>query len=227
LAVINQTSAPEARENDSVDVIKAQIEAYNSHDVKGTLEFFSESAVTYSPYHPEGVRTRADGGQLMKDEITAFPDIQWRIERIFGQGDWVFAKLLGTGTNTGPLKGRKGRAAKPTKLPISIRQSALFRVQNGKIVEAHSYFDPYQAVVQLGIQRRNLFRTLFLIAIGLALMIVPALLLMYFYDQYFPTSDALNLFFPFLVGTGWVVLGFIIVGKTLLSLPGSRQRTSQ
>jgi predicted ester cyclase len=220
-------STAETNEAENIALIRAHIEAYNSHDVKRTLEYDAESGVTYSPSRPEGMRNPSDGGQQMIDEITAFPDIQLRIERIFGQGDWVFAQLLSVGTNTGPLRRRKGRAGKPTKMPISIRQSALFRVQNGKIVETHSYYDPYQVVVQLGIQRKNLFRTLFLIAMGLALMIVPALLLMYFYNQYFPTSDALNLFFPFLVGTGWVVLGFILVGKTLLALPGSRQRTSQ
>jgi len=219
----NQTSAPEARENDNVAVVRALIGAYNAHDVKRTVEYYSESAITYSPYHLEGVRSR-DGGQQMIDEISAFPNIQWRIERIFGQGDWIFAQSIGTGTNTGPLRRRKGRTGKPTKMQINIRQSALFQVQNGKIVETHSYFDPYQAVVQLGIQRKNLFRTLFLIAMGLALMIVPALLLMYFYNQNFPTSDVLNLIFPFLVGTGWVLLGFIIFGKTLLGLPGSRPR---
>ena len=62
--------------------------------------------------------------------IEAFPDYQWDLQRVLADGQWLAARLYGTGTHTGSFRGvgATGRAIRTQELVI-------YRVADGKIIE--------------------------------------------------------------------------------------------
>jgi ketosteroid isomerase-like protein len=55
-----------------------------------------------------------------------------------------------TGTHTDTLSGPEGDIS-ATNRPVTGRASQLFRVEGGKIVEEHLYYDQVQLLTQLGL----------------------------------------------------------------------------
>ena len=43
--------------------------------------------------------------------VEGFPDYQWDLQRLLIDGDWLAARLYGTGTHTGPFRGIRGHRA--------------------------------------------------------------------------------------------------------------------
>jgi predicted ester cyclase len=68
---------------------------------------------------------------------TAFPDIRFNIEDIFGEGELVAARWTLIGTQTGELRGRA-----PTGKLANLPGNTIFRLQEGRIVEMWVTFDP-------------------------------------------------------------------------------------
>ena len=191
--------------------MKASIDAYNAQDVSRAIEYESESIVVYSPEHPKGVSGRDSIINSMTADFVALPDIQFNVERIIGQGDEVSVRGFVTGTNTGPLMTAKGRTIKASKRRISISQAYFHRLQEGKIVETHSYWDTRTIVAQLGFLRKNVFKAFAYIFLGLALMIVNATVMF--------ISDPVLQFISLIAGAFVVIIsGALWMGRTLLEL---------
>ncbi len=75
----------------------------------------------------EGLKNYVDGLHAV---VEGFPDYQWDLQRLLIDGDWLAARLYGTGTHTGPFRGiaATGRAIRTQELVI-------YRIANGKIAE--------------------------------------------------------------------------------------------
>ena len=81
--------------------------------------------------------------------LAQFPDLHFTVEEIVAEGNTVAVRLLGEGTNLGPIG-----PLPPTGRRFSARSSHWFRVANGKLAEHWATRDDLTAMVQLGIVHR-------------------------------------------------------------------------
>jgi len=86
---------------------------------------------------------------------TAFPDFQWTIDDLFGDGDKVAVRMTARGTNTGPLVGLPAfghfdQPLPPTSKVVLVTGVYLFTVSDGKIVSLAYEIDQVGLLQQLG-----------------------------------------------------------------------------
>jgi predicted ester cyclase len=62
--------------------------------------------------------------------VEAFPDYQWDLQRVLVDGQWLAARLYGTGTHTGPFRGIEA-----TGRVIRTQELVIYRIVDGKILE--------------------------------------------------------------------------------------------
>ncbi|UGT57022.1 ester cyclase [Nocardia asteroides] len=60
--------------------------------------------------------------------ITGFPDYRWDLRHLLVDGTWLAARLLGTGTHTGPFRGIAA-----TGRTVHVQELAMYRTDNGMI----------------------------------------------------------------------------------------------
>lgn len=76
---------------------------------------------------PGGLTAYIDGLHAV---VASFPDYRWKLLRLLVDGDWLAARLEGSGTHLGPF-----RDVAATGRAISTQELAMYRVSAGKIVE--------------------------------------------------------------------------------------------
>ncbi len=89
--------------------------------------------------------TAAGLKQINQGFRAAFPDLYGKIEQVFAFGDWVAARVIWTGTNTGEFMGQP-----PTGKTISITELEIVRCENGRIVDLRQVADLVTLTAQLG-----------------------------------------------------------------------------
>lgn len=136
---------------DNLSVIRRADHAFQTQDWERFLNLHAESVVVNSPGSAEPIKGREGLHELVKQYYAAFPDLNTKSERMFGQGNWVVSEEFLTGTNTGPMTGPKGEEIPPTNKPVRMNQALVFQVENGLIQEVHLYFDQLGMLTQLGL----------------------------------------------------------------------------
>ena len=68
---------------------------------------------------------------------TAFPDVQFTVEDVFGEDDRVAARWRLAGSQTGVFRGKP-----PTGKHVTVSGNTIFRVRSGRIGEIWVAFDP-------------------------------------------------------------------------------------
>lgn len=93
---------------------------------------------------------RVNGPQAMRGTakwlLAQFPDLHFTIEAIIAEGDTVAVRLIGAGTNLGPIG-----PVPPTGKRFSSRSSHWFRVADGKLAEHWATRDDLTTMLQLGV----------------------------------------------------------------------------
>jgi predicted ester cyclase len=96
--------------------------------------------------HQFGLKTTLQG---FKEDIrylrAGFPDLHLTIEDIVADGDKVWIRMTGRGTNRGPFMGP------PTNKPMTITVFDICRFEDGKIVEHWGVPDRFAVLAQLGL----------------------------------------------------------------------------
>ena len=88
--------------------------------------------------------------QVMSRLRTAFPDLTYTIEQLFGEGDEVAVRWHWTGTHRGPFRG-----VAPTERSITNTGAAIFRVRNGQVVAAALETDRLGFLQSIGVVPPN------------------------------------------------------------------------
>jgi steroid delta-isomerase-like uncharacterized protein len=114
-------------------------------------ERHADDVVSYSPFAAEPTKGIDPHRQLMKGLIEAFPDFRMEPERSFGQGEWVSAEYIMTGTHKGLLIRPDGTKIPPTNKSVRIPVSSTMRFKDGRVVEEHIYWDRLAMTEQLGL----------------------------------------------------------------------------
>ena len=118
-------------------------EAVNKGDWSVLPELFAPEYVFHAPQEARGPEGITQSFMALK---AAFPDYQEKIERMFAEGDMVAVFYTLTGTFQGEFAG-----VKPTGKKFSLPIAVLARFENGKQVEAWSYFDQLAWLRQLDV----------------------------------------------------------------------------
>jgi predicted ester cyclase len=126
-------------------------EIFNHQNLAACEELMAEDYIEHgiAPFgdsEPGSVK----GPQAMRGTarwlLGQFPDLHFSVEAIVAEGDLVAVRLLGEGTNLGPIG-----PVPATGRRFTSRSSHWFRVAGGKLAEHWATRDDLTAMLQLGI----------------------------------------------------------------------------
>jgi steroid delta-isomerase-like uncharacterized protein len=122
--------------------------AWSEHDDGARLAALYTDEATHEEVPSGTVFTGPEAiGGYAKSHFEAFPDVALDLTSAFTSGNWAAAEWVYGGTYTGSLPGLPPGAGQP----FSVRGTAIFELDGGKIRRSASYFDFYSLLVQLGV----------------------------------------------------------------------------
>ncbi len=125
-------------------VRRMEEEIFNKRNVAAVDEFLAPGYVLRTA--PEGTPSSRDAvKQFIGMYLEAFPDLRISIDELLAVEDKVVGRFTFTGTHGGELMGLP-----PTQRRISVRQIAIYRIENGKVVEEWEVPDQLGLMQQLG-----------------------------------------------------------------------------
>ena len=83
-----------------------------------------------------------------KSWFDIFPDATCEVKSLVSLGDYVVAQGIGRGTHKGVFNSSAGEL-NPSGVKMQVNFCDVYRLENGKIVRADSYFDFYSLLRQL------------------------------------------------------------------------------
>jgi len=113
----------------------------------GKLEKYSEShTADFVAHGTDHDFTLAEDMAMARDERTALPDMQMKVNLMVAEGDLVAVHWTAWGTNTQP-----GMGLPATGKPIKISGMTMFRFKAGKISEEWSAWNMLSVLRQAGL----------------------------------------------------------------------------
>jgi ketosteroid isomerase-like protein len=135
--------------NGSRELVAGFYENFDSNNIDAAVSPFSEELETTDP----GMGT-VHGLEPFREYLRALrralPDARAIVERMYETGDAVIVEGRFVGTHTGPLATPDGDVG-PTDACVDLRFADVSRVQRGKIVSYHTYYDQLGLLTQLGL----------------------------------------------------------------------------
>ena len=137
---------------DNLKLDEKNFEAWNAHDVDGSLALYSDDVVWVDVGIPEPLRGKDAVRQYVQGWFSAFPDIKLTVKNRLVTEDQVAGELEWIGTQSGPLQLGPGTPALPATGKKVIGKGTYFvRVKNNKATEVHTYPDTAGLMMQLGL----------------------------------------------------------------------------
>ena len=126
-------------------VIRSFVDAWNSRDFSRFQALMGQDAMLRIgggavPCNP------ADTRAIAQEWTTAFPDWHFDLRALIAKGDRVVAHMPYSGTHRQPILG-----VAPTNRSCSVDEIVIFRVNEGKIIEAWEVYDEAGMWRQLGV----------------------------------------------------------------------------
>jgi len=122
-------------------VVCRMFEAFNRQDLDQLDELIAPDYVD----HPRRFRSLKSYKKHLAAWFKAIPDSHETIEDIIAEGDKVWARLMGTGTNRGEYRGLA-----PTGKKVKWEAVSIWRIADGKVVEMWAVGDMLDFLKQLG-----------------------------------------------------------------------------
>jgi steroid delta-isomerase-like uncharacterized protein len=119
---------------------------WNRGDLAAVDQVMVANARYHGPHMPNGVGDRESWRQAVSMYRGAFPDSHVTFQGLIASGDIVVGRWSATGTHTGQLRG-----VAPTGKRIAIGGITIYRIADGKIVEAWEQLDLLGMWEQLGV----------------------------------------------------------------------------
>jgi steroid delta-isomerase-like uncharacterized protein len=138
--------------HDNSAVVRDLFDAFNDRDLDRVAATVSEDFELVD-FAAGGQVFRGPQGILrwLQIFLTALPDAKTELTNVVAEGEnWVFTEFVGRGTHTGPLVGPTGTIP-PTGRRIEFPVGELLRLEEGKLVLVHVYYDGATLLRQLGV----------------------------------------------------------------------------
>ena len=126
---------------DNLKLIRARYEAVNSHDFEKFQSFYDKSIVWDDPGLGKAVKGPVAVRRRLEGLTASFPDLKWKLGRIFSEGEHVCAEFTFTGTQRGHLVDNRGRKISASNQRIRVPAVGVYTVRGNKIVDSKIYFD--------------------------------------------------------------------------------------
>jgi ketosteroid isomerase-like protein len=143
-----QLSAQTVSETKNAETIRKLYEAVNTKDlnyIKGLGDKKSEWLDVPFNFTSKGENAIIDP---WKSWFDIFPDARCEVKSLVSIGDYVVAQGVGTGTQKGVFNSPAG-VLQPTGVSMNVNFCDVYRLKDGKILRADSYFDFYGLWKQL------------------------------------------------------------------------------
>jgi steroid delta-isomerase-like uncharacterized protein len=134
-------------DHDAITLVRAQYDAWNAKNYDTMAQGVSDDFVLEGDTLPAAVRGKDGLKMFAKLNHTAFPDLEFKITDIFASpaGDQVMVMWTATGTHRGEYMtlaptGKRGR----------VNGSSTYRVKDGKVTRANTFWDHATLLRQLG-----------------------------------------------------------------------------
>lgn len=123
-------------------------ELFNEGDLDVAEEIFTEELEYHGPrsFSPENLRKPEHIKSFVKRYHAAFPDINYHVDHVFGEGDEYAVRWEANGTHTEELFGIEGTGEEFTDRGLNV-----FEFEDGKISTVWSYWDTLGMVRELGL----------------------------------------------------------------------------
>ena len=82
--------------------------------------------------------------------LDAFPDLHFKLERVFAQDDFVAVEWTATGTHTGALRTPTGATLPPTGKKVMVPGANTYQFRDGMAFRGRTYWDMVTLLAQLG-----------------------------------------------------------------------------
>jgi steroid delta-isomerase-like uncharacterized protein len=129
-----------------LETVKRFYEDFGRADFAAVNSCFRDDCITVMPAGAMDVRQHEAFGRAFKN---ALPDGHMEIVKVVENGEDLFVEGRFKGTHTAALVTPQGTLPASGK-NLDLRYADYFRVQNGKIVEHHVFFDQAAMMAQLG-----------------------------------------------------------------------------
>jgi steroid delta-isomerase-like uncharacterized protein len=140
------------REDKTIKLVNDALNAFNSHDIDGFINFYYKDALHYQPTQSEPLKGRAAIKEdYMKATFNAFPDVIFEKLNVFYQNKWVCIEGIFKGTHKGPLLDPEEGEIPPTNKYVEVPICFVVKIEHGKMVEVHEYNDQLGFLTQLGL----------------------------------------------------------------------------
>lgn len=133
---------------EALEAARRHIEAFNAHDAEAHM---ANEAVDVEWVQPGGITLRGPE-QVVESQLIlwqALPDVRVTPSNQIEAGPIVVTEGVFTGTHTGTLRTPQGDIPRSGNR-ITLRYVTVQRVEGGKIVSEHVYFDQLEFLSQLG-----------------------------------------------------------------------------
>jgi steroid delta-isomerase-like uncharacterized protein len=134
---------------DPITIARENVEAGNAQDWPRFKATLADGVV----YDEVGTGRKLKGAdqwvEAYQGWFQAFPDVKGNITNAFASGDTAIVELTWDGTQTGPLVGPAGTIP-PSGKRQKTRATLVLTIDDGKIKEAHHYFDMLSLLQQIG-----------------------------------------------------------------------------
>jgi len=134
-------------EEQNSELVKHFFEEANKGNVEILNELYAPEYLFYSPSINPKPMAREEMIEFMKTIFRAFPDLNWRIEKLFVDGDMAIIWNVFAGTHQGEFAG-----IPPTGNRVEVSSILLWRLKDGKIIEEREEADMLGLMQQLGME---------------------------------------------------------------------------
>jgi ketosteroid isomerase-like protein len=132
----------------NADIIKGLYEAVNKKD----LEYIENLGADNSEWLDVPFNYTSKGARAIVDPwkswFEIFPDATCEVQSLVNLGNYVVAQGIGRGTHKGVFNSPAGEL-QPSGVHMQTNFCDVYRLENGKIIRADSYFDFYALLGQL------------------------------------------------------------------------------
>jgi steroid delta-isomerase-like uncharacterized protein len=123
---------------------RLQEEVFGQGKLESVDEFLAPDYVSHAPGDPELSRGPQDIKQIVRAYHSAFPDINFTVEKQVAEGDMVVTRWIASGTHRGEFMG-----IPPSGRRIYVSGMSMDRISRGRIVENWNNWEALEMMRQI------------------------------------------------------------------------------
>ena len=147
MAELEEFKAQAALEEQNKELIRNFLKEMDNRNHDFVMNSFASDAKMFWPSGSPIPGLKEDMFQASKSWYETFPDFKHGIKEIIAKGDFVIVRVIDTATHEGEFQGIPATGNK-----IEVGAIIIYRIKNGKIVEAWEDMDMLGLMQQLGME---------------------------------------------------------------------------